>query len=687
MQNPFRRSKAISVTPAVQQSIESGNANFAATLGTQLGKISQNAIREQYLLYESLEYGQLYAQVPAVRTVVDFIARQIVQLDFELYGTNADGEREDVDDHPAAEFIDYPSENMPGKLWMQSMISDYLVYGNSYTLKVRGPNGGWQGFWIPAWKVQPYGESIFQTEGYKVIGERGSYEYVEFGDMIHWQDYNPADQRRGFSKLETLRKVLQEDITMQQTNIELMKSGLTGLGNAFFTLPGDGPEMTDEDMERTAAYLAAMTKKSGDVTPILPPGMGIEQPNLSPQKAQMLESRKFSLETVCKLYGVPLGLIDGSIGEIEAQTRNLYQDVLPPLCDQIQGFMNLYVLKSEYPTEDLCYEFDLKSKLRGDNTARIAANVSSGGGPYLTRNEVRVSEGLPPLDEKGADELITPLNVLVGDKPKPSPAVMPVADPNGPAEDGSHRNPTGIPEEPSEDPAGGKSSPILEPASETKAIAAEAKALLIARRRNQDRRRNEGADALTGVLSRHFSRQQASMMAKAAPADAASSERWNAELSSDLLAAFNSQVNHEGDVAATRLGLAGFDMAQVKHYLEAKADNIAQNVNESTVEALQAKELTTAEVFEKAKSDRAVALGMGIATALSSFSHTEAAKQDPNVSQRMKTWIVTSANSRHPELDGESVPLYTEFSNGEQMPGDGGDISETAGCQCIVEVG
>jgi HK97 family phage portal protein len=682
MKNPFsRRSKAISVTPGVQSSIENGTANFSQQLGTQLGKISQNNIREAYLLYESIEKGELYATVPAVRTVVDFIARQIVQLDFNLWSTNDDGERETEDSHPAAELIEYPNVNTPGKFWMQAMISDYLVYGNSYSIKVRGPNGGFQTFWIPAWKVHPYGESIFETQGYKIEGERGSYEYLETTDVIHWQDYNPADSRRGYSKLDTLRKVLAEDITMQQTNIELMKSGLTGLGNAYISRPADAPPWSEKEggRERFEAYWAAVNKKSSEVSPVLEDGMSLVQPNLSPQKAQMLESRKFSLETVCKVYGVPLGLLDGSVGDVEAQTNNLYQDVLPPLCDQIQGFMNLYVLKTEYPTEDLCYEFDLKSKMRGDNAARIAANVSSGGGPYLTRNEVRISEGLPPLEEKGADELITPLNVIVGDKPKPSPMVMPVQDPNGPAQDGSHRDPTtnGLPEEPSEDPVGEKSAPKV----------METKALLLARRNNQDRRRNEAADNLTGVLSRHFSRQLQVMDSKAADDASAASERWNQELSTDLLSAFRSTVSHEGDVAATRLGLAGFDMAQVKHYLEKKAENIAQNVNESTAEALEAKEATRAEVFEKAKTDRAVVLGMGIATALSSFSHTEAAKQDPNVSQRMKTWVVTSGNSRHPELDGESVPLFQEFSNGEQMPGDGGDIGETAGCQCIVEVG
>lgn len=53
-----------------------------------------------------------------------------------------------------------------------------------------------------------------------------------------------------------------------------------------------------------------------------------------------------------------------------------------------------------------------------------------------------------------------------------------------------------------------------------------------------------------------------------------------------------------------------------------------------------------------------------------------------------KTWIVNAgANSRHPQLNGETVPVYTQFSNGLQYPGDpAGSVEDTAGCQCHMVV-
>lgn len=52
-----------------------------------------------------------------------------------------------------------------------------------------------------------------------------------------------------------------------------------------------------------------------------------------------------------------------------------------------------------------------------------------------------------------------------------------------------------------------------------------------------------------------------------------------------------------------------------------------------------------------------------------------------------KTWIVTSARSRHPEMDGETVLIFEPFSNGLDYPGDpAGSVGDTANCMCTMQV-
>ncbi len=52
-----------------------------------------------------------------------------------------------------------------------------------------------------------------------------------------------------------------------------------------------------------------------------------------------------------------------------------------------------------------------------------------------------------------------------------------------------------------------------------------------------------------------------------------------------------------------------------------------------------------------------------------------------------KTWVVTSPRSRHPRMHGETVPIFTKFSNGMDYPGDpSGSSDQTAGCSCTMSV-
>ena len=95
-------------------------------------------------------------------------------------------------------------------------------------------------------------------------------------------------------------------------------------------------------------------------------------------------------------------------------------------------------------------------------------------------------------------------------------------------------------------------------------------------------------------------------------------------------------------------------------------------------------------MFEVAKTSRTEQLALGRATLLIAFSRTEAAKQSQAADgrERTKTWVVTSRESRHPEMNGETVPVSDNFSNGLMWPGDGhgGTAAQVAGCKCLLKL-
>ena len=123
-------------------------------------------------------------------------------------------------------------------------------------------------------------------------------------------------------------------------------------------------------------------------------------------------------------------------------------------------------------------------------------------------------------------------------------------------------------------------------------------------------------------------------------------------------------VEHEGDIGAERFGYAAFKIGQVRNYLRAQAEGVAADLNRVTRENLAGAEVS--EVFDRAKHERAPVAGMQLGTSAIARGNLEAARQSSDAARRTKTWIVTSGNSAHPEMDGETVALGASFSNGSR---------------------
>jgi hypothetical protein len=357
----------------------------------------------------------------------------------------------------------------------------------------------------------------------------------------------------------------------------------------------------------------------------------------------MLDSRMFTNDQVASLFGV------GSIPPKNDEERyQFYTDVLPPICELFCDHLDLGILKGEFMDPSLYFEFDLDEKLMSDD--RLTALTSAAGAPPLTRNEARARLNLPP--KEGGDELITPLNVVAGGKP--SPQVMPIQDPNKPAQDGSARNGASLNGQ-------GKAQQF------------------IPRRLAQFRRRDKRAERYTAALRKHFRHQEERAKSlKAAPR--VDSEAQNKALYALLLAEMAAQVESEGEIASARLGLPGFDMNRVEPYIDTVALDEAKRINEDTMLALLEK--PPSEVFKEAQNLRAPAAGQTYATKFSNFSHIEAGKQAPDASDRLKRWVVEDIEkSAHPEMNGQTVGLTEDFSNGKTHP-----PFEHPNCNCMVEI-
>src|ERR1700758_5449769 len=133
---PFRR-KAITASPATLETLQERSAGLFNALG---GDNQANArIKASFARAQTAGYAWMYANSPAVRSVIDVIVRNVAQLDLRLYEEMDAVTREIRPDHPAALSLRYPSDSQTQDQFVRCMVQDYLIFNNSYALKFRNP--------------------------------------------------------------------------------------------------------------------------------------------------------------------------------------------------------------------------------------------------------------------------------------------------------------------------------------------------------------------------------------------------------------------------------------------------------------------------------------------------------------------------------------------------------------------
>ena len=136
---------------------------------------------------------------------------------------------------------------------------------------------------------------------------------------------------------------------------------------------------------------------------VLEGGTKWQQLTINPEDAQMLESRSFSIEEICRFFGVPPFMVGHtekttSWGTgLEQQTLGFQKFTLRRRLKRIEQALEKQLLTSAERAEGVTIEFSLEGLLRGDSKARAEFYASALMNGWTTINEVRALENLPPV--------------------------------------------------------------------------------------------------------------------------------------------------------------------------------------------------------------------------------------------------------------------------------------------------
>jgi len=137
---------------------------------------------------------------------------------------------------------------------------------------------------------------------------------------------------------------------------------------------------------------------------VLEGGTKWQQLTINPEDAQMLESRRFSVEEICRFFGVPPHMVGHTENStswgtgLEQQTLGFQKFTLGPRIRRIEQALSKQLLTARDRADGVTLEFSLEGLLRGDSAGRSAYYQTMTQIGAMSINDVRRLENLPPVD-------------------------------------------------------------------------------------------------------------------------------------------------------------------------------------------------------------------------------------------------------------------------------------------------
>lgn len=321
--------------------------------------------------------------------------------------------------------------------FFEQVIASLNLHGNAYVLTVRDDANEV----VELYTINPEQVSIKRT---------GMNEPVTYEVKVGLQNYSEGDQGLEFSTFgissrntpfKTITLTKDELLHIPMFRLPGSQYGLGPISAARLTIgaamaadtyaasyfgnasnpggiieaPGDMTSEQAADVARNWNINHIGPYRAGKIG-ILTGGASFKPLSLNAQDAQLLDTRRFNVEDIARLFRVPISLLGHpvagamSFASVEAQNLSFVQHSLRPLLERLeQAFSKLL------PEKDGFLKFNLDALLRGTTIERYQAYAVGLMNGYLSLNDVRVTEDLPPLGEDG-DQYRVPLqNIAASD--------------------------------------------------------------------------------------------------------------------------------------------------------------------------------------------------------------------------------------------------------------------------------
>ena len=328
-------------------------------------------------------------QVSAVYACVRVIAETIASLPLHLYMQTDDGSVKAME-HPLYRLLhDEPNSEMTSFVFRETMATHLLLWGNSYSQIIRNGRGEIHALY----PLLAENMEVDRVAGQLVYAYRkdGMTYTLHPRDVLHIPGLG-FDGVVGYSPIALERNAIGLGIAAEEYGSKFFSNGATPAGVLTHPSTVKDPERLRKSWNRVYGGSA----NAGQVA-ILEEGLKFDRIAMPNNEAQFLETRKFQVSEICRIYRVPPHLIGdlehATFSNIEHQGISFAQHTIRPWLVRIEQSLNRALL-SENEKVKLYAEFNMSGLLRGDFKSRMdgyAIGIQNG---FMSPNDVRELESM-----------------------------------------------------------------------------------------------------------------------------------------------------------------------------------------------------------------------------------------------------------------------------------------------------
>lgn len=348
-------------------------------------------------------------QTTAVYACVRILSETIASLPLHVYRYTEGGKAKNTEHVLYTLLHDEPNPDMTSFVFRETLMSHLLIWGNAYAQILRDRSGQVIGLY----PLLPDQMSVHRSEKGKLFYVYNRYEednpnFQEKGSIVLSQEevlHIPGlgfDGLIGYSPIALAKNAVGMTLACEEYGASFFGNGANPGG--VLEHPGI---LKDPAKVRDSWNAVYQGTRNAHKVAVLEEGMSYKQIGIPPEEAQFLETRKFQINEIARLFRIPPHMVGdlekSSFSNIEQQSLEFVKYTLDPWVVRFeQALKKSLLLPEEKKTHFI--KFNVDGLLRGDYQSRMNGYAIGRQNGWLSTNDIRELEELNPIPpEEGGD--------------------------------------------------------------------------------------------------------------------------------------------------------------------------------------------------------------------------------------------------------------------------------------------